>query len=508
MVSRLSTLANFRLAEIANALGFKYRLSNLRLLLILAVCCAAVMLPLLGFAGGRIFAWASAEVPASALIVPLMALLSIVSLTGAAVAETLGKYRDSVSRHPNRAYFRSLDISVGLVHAIYVLPRCLLLLGFWILLSLGVMVALISTEGIGAWLPLTVVMLFLAPSLIVLVAMTYSLDRAYRQNSSPARAWVMLIIGAACGACLGVLARQAFAGLSPVFLEAGQGANSPSPTIPGAESGPLLFLVVLPLVLLLFVAVILQYRRLRQTFFRIDTDMPPVRPMGFHLPNVVAWPLLLWSQRGASWRRATEIRCMAALAAVLSFVVTLRLSGVPALIDVDAIPTDVFERISQGLFFLCALLGFSIGEMTVGDIGRYKMAVKLRHAVESGAAIPLVVAVHFIALHGPAVMVSAIFTCTVWVGVGELSALPALLILGACSATIVADRLIPPPRAVDGTSGEGLLTAMVGMVLASIPVLWFLGAPSVATILATLSALTLVIGALQCLRLNMTRLSS
>lgn len=75
MVSRLSTLANFRLAEIANALGFKYRLSNLRLLLILAVCCAAVMLPLLGFAGGRIFAWASAEVPASALIVPLGALV-------------------------------------------------------------------------------------------------------------------------------------------------------------------------------------------------------------------------------------------------------------------------------------------------------------------------------------------------------------------------------------------------------------------------------------------------
>lgn len=503
----MGLLIDLRVAELANALGLRSRLLNLKRLLLAGLAGLTLAIPALGFITARLFSWISTDVPASALLVPLVALLSAMSLAGILLAEIVGKYRDAVCLHPNRNYFRSLDIPIHRVHLVYVVPRLGAALGFWLLTSAGIIIGLLSAEGPGSWLPIAVVLLGIMPLTCVLLALAYSLFRAGQQYHRPVKQPLLLALFAAVGVVLGLIGGQLLSALG-VGIVTEQDLDAPSSTVPGHESAGMLIAVAIPLLLILFGVCLTRFLRLRNRSFLIHHSAIHPVPLLRMLPLIVAWPALLWAQRHESWRRKAESRCIGVLLSLVTALLVLTAQGLPVLGELLTGRPETLDQIRIFLGFGSALLGVSIAEFTIGDIGRYRMGPHLRHAVELGAPAGLTAVIHAIALLGPALLCGLLTTIAAAVALGGPWAFPLLLTLGGSCACLVADRLVPPPRAADGTAGEGIATAMAGVLLASLPAGWLVAAPQAAIVLTPLTVTVLLLGGLWCTWLNLTRMSA
>jgi hypothetical protein len=506
--ARLGLLIDLRIAELANALGLRYRMLNLRRLIVVVLAGLGVAIPAIGFAAVRLFAVVAPDVPASALIIPLVALLAGISLSGVLLAETVGKYRDAVSHHPNRHYFRSLDIPVHLVHLVYVVPRLAAALALWLLLALGIIIGLLSSEGPGTWLTIGVVLLGGVPVACVLGALSYSLYRAGAQHRRPAHRGFALSLFVVVGALLGATGGQVISSLGLPTGDTEETMETPSSTVPGQDSAAIFMIVVVPVVIALSCLCAVQYTRLQRRLFVIDSAAMSAAPLRSTTPLILQWPMLLWAQRQGSWRHKAEFRCLGTLLAVVTALVVLALMGAPMLDDLLAGDPTVDDRVRMIICFGSALLGVSIAEFTTGDIGRYRMGPALRHAVELGAPVPLTTAAHAIALTGPALLCGMLATTAASLALGGPWLLPLLLTAGGCCAALVADRILPPPRAADGTTGEGIATPLAGVLMAGLPPVWLVALPQAAPIITPLTVTALVLGGIWCTRLNLVRLSA
>lgn len=487
---RVGLLVDLRCAELANALGLRWRLTDIKRVGVLCVAAAAVLAAALGFAIARLFAWVSVEVPASALLVPLAFAISILGLLGVVVAETVGKYRDCVCEHPNRSYFRALDVPATLVHAVYVVPRVLGSVAVSVLVSGGIIAGLASVEGAGGWLWIAVSQLLLLPAVLGTGALWYSIHRAGQAPSDRARRGLapalFLAVGAVAGTAVGLF-------INPTVSPA---TGTASDQVPGHEAGPWLVGAFSLLLALLALGCAAAYSRLRDRSFRVGANRQSPMRVFVTGPALWSWPRILWAQRRHSWRRRVEDRIGWWLTAALGAAVAARLFGLPAVPELFPVTDAVLRTLLTGLGFGCALLGLSLAETTLGDLGRHAMGRQLRTAIELGASVRLATAAHLLAILGPAVARGILAAAAVSVLLGHPWWPGLVLVTGGCAAAVVADGLIPAPRTTDGGTGEGIMTALVGALLAGLPALWSLLLPSAAPILMPLTVTALILGAL------------
>lgn len=504
---RLSLLADLRCAELLTSLGLRMSLRSARLLLTAAAVAGPVLLVLAAFAGARFTAlvlppgWTL-----EALSVTVLPLLCGLSLGGVILAEAVGRQRETVSGHPNIPYFRALDVPATLVHAVYALPRLLTAGTVWTCVGAGVLVACLSTTSDASpWWAAGTALLVLLPVALTAVASAVSLAVASR----PPRAGGPGVLAVGVGAA----ALGAFAGAGLGRLAAGAasrpgrrpGEVSPVTAVPGQEHGVVLLAGGVLLLVLALVGVAAGRRRLRARSFPLAAA-DPVRLRRRSAPGggALSWAWMLWRQRRGSTRWAAERRVLWGLALVAGAAAGARAVGVGRLdASLAGLPHspllegDPVGAVHTVLVLGLTMVGVALGETAHGDLGRHRFGRHLRQAVELGAPLGVTVRGWMLALLGPALLggvCAGVAAVLVWPPVGVLA--PAL-VLGGVGATVLADHLLPPPRTADGGVGEGMLTALLALVLASGPAALLLaGAGPLAT---AAGVALLLVGAAACL---------
>lgn len=498
--TRLELLIDLRCAELANALGLSWRLSSLKRVLVVAAAALCLAVPAAGYGFARIFAVLSTEVPAPALLVPLAASLVLLSGLSLVFAEALGRYRNAVSGHPNRAYFRALDVPASLVHLVYVVPRVLGAAGFWVLLGCGGIAGLLAATADRAWVPAAIAGMVLQPLLWLPGTLLVSL----RQAGNVLGAGVPFGAGLAAAATLGASSGLVLALVLLPRLSPGGSVQPVSPVVPGQEHGTALTAVMAVTLLGLAVLGWSAWRRLRFRSFRVETAAVPARQPRLGRSAGWYWFRLLLSQRARSWRRRVEDRLGWALAGIVCALAAARAAGAPDLAGLGALPGAAASNIVLAAAFGSAMLGLTGAEMTLGDLGRRACGDRLRAAVEIGAPLRTAVAVHFATLLAPTVLLGTLAAAAVSLVLGRIDVSALVIAAGAGAGTIIAERLFPPPRTVDGGAGESLATALAALLLGGIPPMWLLSAPALSMWLTPLSAAALLGGALWCAHRNLT----
>ena len=283
------------------------------------------------------------------------------------------------------------------------------------------------------------------------------------------------------------------------------GATEPvSPVVPGQEHGTSLAMALVATLLGLAVLCRIEWRRLRFRSFRVETAASPSRQPRLGRSAGWYWFRLLLSQRGRSWRRRVEDRIGWALAGVVSALAAARAAGAPDLAALGGLSDAAAANFFLAAAFGSAMLGLTGAEMTLGDLGRRACGGRLRAAVETGAPLRTAVAVHLATLLAPTMLLGALASAAASLVLARLELFPLVIAAGACAGTIIAERLFPPPRTVDGGAGESLATAMAALILGGIPPMWLLSAPALSMWLTPLSAAALLGGALWCAHRNLT----
>lgn len=495
--TRLELLIDLRCAELANALGLSWRLSSLKRVLAAAAAALCLAVPAAGYGFARIFAVLSTEVPAPALLVPLAASLVLLSGLSLFFAEALGRYRNAVSGHPNRAYFRALDVPASLVHLVYVVPRALGAAGFWALLGCGGIAGLLAATADRAWVPAAIAVMVLQPLLWLAGTLLVSL----RQAGNVLGAGVPFGAGLAAAVMIGASSGLVLALVLLPRLSPGGSVQPVSPVVPGQEHGTALVAAMVVTLLGLAVLGRSEWRRLRFRSFRVETAAVPARQPRLGRSAGWYWFRLLLSQRARSWRRRVEDRLGWALAGIVCALAAARAAGAP---DLAVLPGAAASSIVLAAAFGSAMLGLTGAEMTLGDLGRRACGGRLRAAVETGAPLRTAVAVHFATLLAPTVLLGALAAAAVSLVLGRIDVSALVIAAGAGAGTIIAERLFPPPRTVDGGAGESLATALAALLLGGIPPVWLLSAPTLSIWLTPLSAAALLGGALWCAHRNLT----
>lgn len=498
--TRVGLLVDLRCAELANALGLSWRLSSLKRMIVLAAAALSIAVPAAGYGFARIFAALSTDVPAPALLVPLAASLILLSGLGLFFAEALGRYRNAVSGHPNRAYFRALDVPASLVHLVYVVPRVLGATGFWVLLGAGAIAGLLAASTDRAWVPAAIATMVLQPFLWLAGTLLVSL----RQAGNVLGAGVRFGAGVAAAAAMGASSGLVYALVLVPRLPVGGATEPVSPVVPGQEHGTSLAMALVATLLGLAVLCRIEWRRLRFRSFRVETAASPSRQPRLGRSAGWYWFRLLLSQRGRSWRRRVEDRIGWALAGVVSALAAARAAGAPDLAALGGLSDAAAANFFLAAAFGSAMLGLTGAEMTLGDLGRRACGGRLRAAVETGAPLRTAVAVHLATLLAPTMLLGALASAAASLVLARLELFPLVIAAGACAGTIIAERLFPPPRTVDGGAGESLATAMAALILGGIPPMWLLSAPALSMWLTPLSAAALLGGALWCAHRNLT----
>ncbi|CAM3235178.1 hypothetical protein PSET11_00501 [Arthrobacter ulcerisalmonis] len=507
---RLALLADLRCAELANALGLAWRLSNLKRVLFLAVAAMVVLIPAAAFGFARLFALVSTQAPAPALLVPLASVLIFTSGAGLLWSEIMGKYRTSVSGHPNISFFRSLDIPALLVHTVYVVPRLGLAMGFWLLASSGFLAGLLSTGPAGPWILIAGAGMLLQPLLWFAAAILASLWLASRNPAAGLSFGWGVLFALLAGGTVGWLV----AGILPTFNVGVEPVlAAPSHEVPGQEHG-LAAVVALTVAVLILAGLGLPAAKvLRRRSFVLAAVGAGMRggsrPVTGVLAGTLAWFWLrtLRRQRLASWRKLAENRTGWVLCAVIGALLALRLSGAWERAGLDGVLAPLQSAALPTVALAAVVLGIAVAELTLGDLSRRVVGPALRAAVELGAPVRIATAVHAASLFGPALMVGALASVLVGVLLGwPLAAVPVIIAAGACAGSILAEHIFPPPRTVDGGAGESVATALTSLVLATLPAIWTLLVPAFSVVLLPLTAAALVGGALWCVRRNLITL--
>lgn len=498
--SRIQLLIDLRCAELANALGLTWRLTSLRRILTVAVVALCAAVPAAGYAFARIFALLSVDVPAPALLLPLMTSLAFMSGLGLFFAEALGRYRNAVSGHPNRAYFRALDIPAALVHTVYVVPRLVGAAGFWVLLGAGAIAGLVSVQDHSDWLPVALAGMILQPMLWMTGTLLISLRLAGNSVDVGAR----FSTGVACAALAGTCAGLVVSWIIIPRLPRGGTIPSASADVPGQDLGatPAVLLAILILVLALLCGN--EMRRLRSRSFRLDGADATHRSLRLGRSAGWYWFRLMLRQRRRSWRKRVEDRLGWALTGAACALGAGRLSGAVERSGLDFLPPAAAAHIMLAAGFGGALLGLACAETTLGDLGRQVHGKTLRAALELGAPLRVAVTVHVTALLAPTVLLGLLASAVASLLLGRVEPVPLVVAVGACAGSIIAERLFPPPRTVDGGAGESLVTAMAALILGSLPVVWLAVAPALAVWFTPFFAAALLGGALWCAHRNLT----
>lgn len=509
---QLALLADLRCAELANALGLAWKLSNLKRVLVLGTAALMVLVPAAAFGFARLFALVSTQVPGPALLVPLATVLVLASGAGLLWSEVMGKYRTSVSGHPNITFFRALDIPAVLVHAVYVVPRLGLAMGFWFLAGSGSLAGLLSSGPAGPWLPVAVAGMLLQPVLWFSAALLASLWFAGRNPASGLGFGLGAVFALAAGGAVGWLV----AGLLPRFAARTPGGSpagvlpAPSPDVPGQDYGLVAVLAVAGAVVLLAALSIVAARELRsRSFLLAAAGRGNSRPGRGPVTGNLAWFWLraLGRQRVAGWRKLAENRTGWVLCALIGVLLALRLTGAWDRAGFGGFLAPLQAAAFPTVALAAVVLGIGVAELTLGDLSRRVVGPALRAAVELGAPLRTAAAVHAASLFGPGLLVGALASVLVGLLLGwPHMAFPVIVAAGACAGSILAEQIFPPPRTVDGGAGESVATALASLILATLPAIWTLVLPDFSLILTPLTAAALLGGALWCVRRNLTTL--
>ncbi|MBB5598574.1 hypothetical protein BKA12_001654 [Neomicrococcus lactis] len=537
--TRLNLLANLRIAQIANSLNIPWSIRLLRRIVMVFLASCVVVLPLVGFAMTKFLAALSTPQEAGELSVFVVVLFALWGMLAAGFAELLGKYRESISHNPNRAFYRSLGVSAAMLHGITAAPRIFSPLLFWSLMGTGVAAAL-GTAGTASTTPL-VAALSAAMALVLVMAVAIlgaSVRVARRQNAGKTPVVGGALLFGAAGLGAGVVATIVISRFvvtvgGHALLPANTSISERLDTLPAAAwwvfSGLLLALLVAATVW-----VARGYQLLHARSFALNSGAASAHDLGRdHVVHATrsageqrcreaSWVRSVWRQRGGSWRLKVEVRILWGFAFAL---------GLLAVLTATFASEPIITSISMGQGHICAiavlagaLLGVGIAESTLGDIGPVVLRGQLRAAVELGVPATRLAHLHALVLGAPAFVFGALaLSAGALVAVlfrGALAETPVVTavipllaglgVLAGFAASVIAERLFPPPRAVDGTSNEGLATAIVSLLLAAVPALWHFvfSATLLATALTFLTVLTLVGGAWWCIRRNLTHLSN
>lgn len=497
---RLQLLIDLRCAELANALGLTWRLVSLQRALVIALAGLCAALPALGYGFARFFSVLSTDVAAPALLIPLLTFLPFMSGLGTFFAESMGRYRNAVSGHPNRAYFRALDIPAVLVHAVYVVPRIAGAAGFWVLAGGGAIAGLLSVSSHQTWLPVAVAGILLQPMAWMATAYLVSL----RLAGNSAASGVTFGAGAGAAAAIGVAGGLLFSRVLLPRLPRGGSMPAASSDVPAEELGAALAATMALLTLVVAVLSWPQRRRLRSLSFTVDPQLPAARVPRLGRSQGWYWFRLMRGQRRHSWRKRVEDRIGWVLMGAACALAAARLTGAAQLAGVEGVPAGAAANVLVAAGVSGALLGLACAETTLGDLGPRVFGGALRAAVELGAPVRTAVVVHGGALLAPAVLLGFMASTLASLMLGRVEPLPLAAAAGAGAGSIIAERLFPPPRTVDGGAGESLATAMAALILGGVPVGWMLLAPALAVFLTPLSAAALLGGALWCIRRSLT----
>ncbi|WP_045730012.1 hypothetical protein [Pseudarthrobacter chlorophenolicus] len=510
---QLALLADLRCAELANALGLAWKLSNLKRVLALAVAALAVVIPAAAFGFARIYALVSTQVPAPALLVPLTTVVVLTSGAGLLWSEVMGKYRTSVSGHPNIKFFRSLDIPAVLVHAVYVVPRLGLATGFWLLVGGGLLAGLLSGEAAGPWLPIAVAGMLLQPLLWFAAALLASLWFAGRNPARGLGFGLGAVFAVSAGGTVGAVA----AGLLPRLAASNDGrgpstAGAPlaaSRDVPGQEYGPAAVLAIAGAVVLMTALSIVAARALSRRSFILAAAGPGRGPSAGATAGNLAWFWLraLNHQRAAGWRKLAENRIGWVLCALIGVLLSLRLTGAWDRAGFGDLLVPLQGAAFPTVALASVVLGIAVAELTLGDMSRRVVGPALRAAIELGAPLRTTAAVHAASLFGPSMVAGALASVLAGLLLGwTFAVMPVVVAAGACAGSILGEHIFPPPRMVDGGAGESVATALASLMLATIPAIWTLVLPDLSLVLLPLSAAALLGGALWCVRRNLTTL--
>ncbi|MDO5633575.1 MAG: hypothetical protein Q4G34_01695 [Micrococcus sp.] len=508
---RLGMLVDLRIAELLTSLGLSVSVATARAAIIVVVVLAPVTLVLLGCGAGLFLA---ALLPSGwslvAVVTATVPLLASLSLSGVLVAEVAGRQRESVSGHPSIPYFRTLDIPAWMVHLVYAAPRWVMAGGVWTSVGVGLLIAVaVADADMGRWWAIAVATLVLVPVVWTAVTAAASLTVARRPVRPSRVALVVQVLTAlVAGGALGVLATR-------LWHTAAQGHTVSTDPPPVPAGGALWLAVCLAGITVAALVALHAGRLLASRSFLVG--LQPRTAMS--LPRLSAVPVLrdaavLWSQRQGTARWAAERRIHVAVMTVTSGLIAARAVGAQRLDSVVLglgpgafTVEDPLAVVTAPLVLGAALLGIALGETAVGDLGRHRFGRHLRHRIEMGASRGGVLASWAVALFTPALVpgaLGALAAAAMWPPVG-VSILP--LVVGGVAATVVADHLVPPPRTADGATGEGILTSLLALLLASVgPALFLLA--GLGSVSVTVVTVLLTIGAIACLSHRLTSLSA
>jgi hypothetical protein len=487
---RTRLLADLRIADLLTALGTSLSVAAARRIVLAAGAAGALSAFTAGLLATRVLGALAPGLPSAELFVLLCACAG----AGLLAAETLGRFRSTVSGHPQRDFFRALDVPPTAVFVVHVLPRLAAATASWWLAGLGVLVG--SGGGTGAAAAVGVLVLPVAVGTCAAAAALWAAahpERGRRRLPAVAAA-VALLTGGAAFAAVRLL--------EDVLGSVGALGAEDLPGMPG----PAVAAVVLALAGA--AGAVAGWRALGSRLW-----CPPSRPAGVRRvrlqgPAALRFARVLGAQRAGGWRLRAQQRLVLAATAVTAAVVGAGAAGppLPAVPARPAVPEEVWNASAgPATGFVALTVGLALAELVGADIGFFRYGRQLRTAVESGAPAASVALGHAAALTAPVLPVAVLVAVAAGTVTGTASAVPALVVLGGVWAATIAEHLLPPPRTAEGTGGESPLTALLTVALAAVPVVLPMSFPATAAWSAPLSALVLAGGALACLHRALTR---
>jgi hypothetical protein len=500
---RTRLLADLRIAGLLTALGTSLSVAAARRIALAAGAAGALSAFAAGLAATRLLGALAPGLPVAELFV----LLGACAGPGLLAAETLGRFRSTVSGHPQRDFFRALDIPPTAVFVVHVLPRLAAATASWWFAGLGVLVG--SAGGTGAAAAVGVLALPVAVGTCAAAAALWAAahpERGRRRLLAPATAVALLAGGAGFAAVRvldGILGTHGVLGPAGVPGAGGAGARAlggvPGMQVPAAAA-----------VLLALAGAACAVRGWRILGIRSwPRPSPPagVRRVRLEGPAVLRFARVLGAQRAGGWRLRAQQRVVLAATAGTAALVGAGAAGLPApAAQAPAVPEEVWNASAGPATGFAALtVGLALAELVGADVGSTRCGRQLRTAVECGAPASSVALGHAVALTAPVLPAAVLVAVAAGTVTGAVSTVPALVVLGGVWAATIAEHLLPPPRTAEGTGGESPLTALLAVALAAVPVVLPMSFPATAAWSASLSALFLAGGALACLHRALTR---
>lgn len=499
---RLRLVIDLRLIEFANALGLTMSLTMLRRGTALAVLVGTLVVPAAAAAGAVLAGNSLDTVKLERYVLGPVLLLMVYTGVASLLAETLGRFRHSVSGHPNRSFFRALDIPATTIYLVYALPRTAGPGLLWLLVGAGVGAGFSLSDAYDGssnapamiWTALLCV-----PVALGLATSAAGLYAASHRGSTQPRLWKAAALTIPAGLTLGAAVTWL---ILPLLQSTAASQGS------GPLSLPALTFPALILLATCASAMIPLWGRLRRISFPAEAHPAQSHKFPRFGPAGMRWARILSDQRLSGWRYLVQVRITAALLGGIAALGAALLSGAPTLSTTSLLEPGLFEDlVLPTIAFSAVLFGVTLADLTINDIGPHAYGRHLRTAVESGAEVRTAVTAQLLAVVAPVAALSALLAGGTSLLLGFAVFSPFVLGVGAVAAALIAETLFPPPRAADGTAAESIFTGLATLVLAALPAAIPLSFPAADPWFMPLGVAALLGGATVCLRKHITSLS-